>query len=99
MKRGIELVIAFDEHGNEIGDKDMFRKSKAPPPPSSRGRMSGDTMTTEPTVPRGHCNRCDRCGWPFSPTREAGCVPGDCSMRPLPEPRGHCAGCGALFAS
>jgi len=53
-------------------------------------------------VPRGHCNRCDRCGWGYSDTAtiEAGCRPprdGGCSMRPLPERRSTCAGCGANY--
>jgi hypothetical protein len=54
-------------------------------------------------VPRGHCNRCDRCGWAFAEAKETGCVPGDCSYRPEdPDerrkmPRDTCAGCGAPF--
>ena len=29
--------------------------------------------------------RCAVCGWPLAETRDNGCRPGDCSMRPLPE--------------
>lgn len=29
--------------------------------------------------------RCPTCGWPFSDNRATGCVPGDCSMRPVPK--------------
>jgi hypothetical protein len=29
-------------------------------------------------------NRCPVCGWLYSETRDQGCVPGDCSMRPRP---------------
>jgi Lar family restriction alleviation protein len=50
-----------------------------------------------PTVPRGHCGRCDRCGWEFAADACA-CRPNDCGMRPLPERRKTCAGCGAPFA-
>ena len=48
-------------------------------------------------VPRGHCNRCSRCGWTFMLN---GCVPGDCAYRPgrPVEPRATCAGCGAPYA-
>lgn len=37
------------------------------------------TMTTG--SPEG---RCERCGWPLYTSVEKGCVPGNCSMRPLP---------------
>jgi hypothetical protein len=50
------------------------------------------------TVPRDHCNRCDRCGWPMS-AKLGGCRPGDCSQRPGVPLRDTCAGCGALFES
>jgi hypothetical protein len=30
-------------------------------------------------------DRCAVCGWPLAETRENGCRPGDCSMRPFPE--------------
>jgi hypothetical protein len=30
-------------------------------------------------------NRCAVCGWTLSPSRDLGCVRGDCSMRPKPE--------------
>jgi predicted HAD superfamily Cof-like phosphohydrolase len=29
-------------------------------------------------------DRCDRCNWPLAATVEDGCVPGNCSQRPLP---------------
>ena len=48
-------------------------------------------------VPRGHCGRCDRCGWPLAQPGADGCYPGDCSTRPLPRQRETCAGCGAPF--
>lgn len=28
--------------------------------------------------------RCDYCSWPLASSREEGCLPGDCSMRPMP---------------
>lgn len=31
--------------------------------------------------------RCRVCGWPLAPSREDGCVAGDCSMRPPPRYR------------
>lgn len=49
-----------------------------------------------PAVPRGHCGRCDRCGWPMG-SEKGQCRPLDCSMRPLPAERPTCAGCGAPF--
>ena len=54
------------------------------------------------TVPRGHCNRCDRCGWTLSDPAYGGCAPGNCSMRTGPDyktvpPRDTCAGCGRLY--
>lgn len=48
-------------------------------------------------VPRGHCGRCDRCGWPYAVERSEGCAPGDCSMRPLPDMKTHCPGCLAVY--
>ncbi len=48
-------------------------------------------------VTRGHCSRCDRCGWEFRGSIELGCVPGNCAHRPLPSLRTHCAGCGAEY--
>lgn len=48
-------------------------------------------------VPRGHCDRCDRCGWPLEPENKAACHVGDCSQRPCPARRDVCAGCGAPF--
>lgn len=48
------------------------------------------------TVGRGHCQRCDRCGWQFG-AGSAACRIGSCSMRPLPEKRTTCAGCGVPF--
>lgn len=27
--------------------------------------------------------RCERCGWPYAADRSGGCVPGNCSQRPL----------------
>lgn len=50
-----------------------------------------------PPVPRGHCTRCDRCGWPLVAQGEAGCWATNCSMRPMPEKRTTCAGCGAPY--
>lgn len=32
-------------------------------------------------------DRCDICGWPFAKSRDEGCVPGDCSERPVPKVR------------
>ena len=29
-------------------------------------------------------SRCYACGWPLAPSRDEGCVPGDCSYRPSP---------------
>lgn len=41
--------------------------------------------------------RCRICGWPLAKTRDEGCVPGDCSMRPRPTRRAdgqqECARC------
>lgn len=48
-------------------------------------------------VPRGHCGRCDRCGWPFAQPGDYGCRPGDCSQRPALPLRESCIGCGAPF--
>lgn len=48
-------------------------------------------------VPRGHCGRCDRCGWEFAKMAHGGCIPAGCSMRPLPDERTHCPGCGAPY--
>jgi hypothetical protein len=28
--------------------------------------------------------RCERCGWPLADNPKEGCIPGNCSMRPLP---------------
>jgi hypothetical protein len=54
------------------------------------------SVTFQPAmVPRGHCNRCDRCGWEFG--ANCGCWLMNCSMRPMPQPRTHCAGCGAPY--
>ena len=33
--------------------------------------------------------RCNRCGWPLATLLEAGCVEGNCSMRPLQPLREH----------
>lgn len=60
----------------------------APPGPTGEGAA----------VPRGHCNRCDRCGWEYGADRGQ-CRPDDCSMRPLPDKRTACAGCGAPFVA
>lgn len=49
------------------------------------------------TVARGHCGRCDRCGWPLAGSVKDGCTPGNCSRRPLPEKRSTCAGCGTPY--
>lgn len=49
-------------------------------------------------VPRGHCDRCDRCGCAFAPPHGwYGCLPDHCSMSPLPAPRSICIGCGAPY--
>lgn len=64
------------------------------PHPIRRGEEKGTTVAG---VARGHCDRCDRCGWPFG--SELGqCRINDCSMRPLPARRDVCQGCGARFA-
>lgn len=55
----------------------------------------GKEAQADTAVPRGHCNRCDRCGWPFG--ANCGCTPGNCSQRPMPPPRILCAGCGIRF--
>lgn len=44
-------------------------------------------------VPRGHCNRCDRCGFTFAPAGQPGCRPSECAQAPLPAPRNHCSRC------
>lgn len=64
-------------------------------PSQPTGSASG---TAVKEVPRGHCNRCDRCGWEMRDDRGA-CRPGDCSMRPMPAERSTCAGCGAPFTA
>jgi len=51
----------------------------------------------EPTVPRGHGGRCDRCGWNIGDKEDKGCRTGSCAHRPLPERRTHCACCGARY--
>lgn len=48
-------------------------------------------------VQRHHCARCDRCGFVLADNAPAGCRPGNCSMRPLPELRDTCAGCGVAL--
>lgn len=48
-------------------------------------------------VPRPHCGRCDRCGWPFAEDPRHGCLPDECSQRPGVPLRDTCAGCGAPF--
>lgn len=32
-------------------------------------------------------SRCRVCGWPLAASADQGCVPGNCSMRPLPKER------------
>jgi hypothetical protein len=54
-------------------------------------------QAARPKVPRGHCGKCDRCGWPLAESAEKGCVLGNCSQRPLLSLRSTCAGCGAPF--
>jgi hypothetical protein len=44
-------------------------------------------------VPRGHCDRCDRCGFAFAPAGQPGCHPGQCAQTPIPPPRDHCSRC------
>ena len=46
-------------------------------------------------VPRGHCGRCDRCGWPLGPG--SWCTPENCTRRPRLDLRNTCAGCGAPY--
>jgi len=36
----------------------------------------------------GEGERCERCGWPLAESPADGCVPGNCSERPLPPVRG-----------
>jgi hypothetical protein len=59
----------------------------------------GTAKTPTPQyVPRGHCNRCDRCGWLLRDDPKLGCVLGNCSQRPSVDLRTTCAGCQAPFA-
>lgn len=84
--RSMAEIVAQDERA-ATGRSVTVERASAPP-------------NRRPPVPRGHCDRCDRCGWKFDhhPNGPAsGCHPGDCSMRPLPERRDTCAGCGAPF--
>jgi hypothetical protein len=61
-----------------------------------RSMVAPALAETKTPVPRGHCGRCDRCGWPLS-TDRGGCRDDDCSLRPLPPPRNSCAGCNAPY--
>lgn len=56
-------------------------------------------VTDNNAVPRGHCGRCDRCGWRLAQPGADGCHPGNCSHRPLPRRRDTCAGCGARLGA
>jgi hypothetical protein len=70
------------------------------PPEARRPKLAlVSPVSTLPPVPRGHCKRCDRCGWTFADSQKGGCVPGNCSFRDQkPTPlRDTCAGCGAPF--
>ena len=40
-------------------------------------------------APRREVTDCLRCGWPLARSPSEGCVPGNCSQRPLPEQRGE----------
>jgi hypothetical protein len=66
-----------------------------------RGNLGQPKPQLGPPVPRGHCNRCDRCGWEMvlegATGAAGGCWPSNCSQRPMPEKRTTCAGCGAPF--
>ena len=37
----------------------------------------------------GKLEQCERCGWPLAETSDKGCVPGNCSQRPLPDQGGE----------
>jgi hypothetical protein len=83
-----------------IIEESVRRGSAAPVEPDVRHGIfvgPGAAAYGPATVPRGHCNRCDRCGWEFATDRDHGCVPGDCSMRPAGLRRTACAGCGAPY--
>jgi len=56
-------------------------------------RAAAASPSTLAPVPRGHCNRCDRCGWPFGD----GCRVGNCARRPVPLPMSFCSGCFARY--
>jgi hypothetical protein len=65
------------------------------PSPSKPGVPEGGAQAP---VPRGHCNRCDRCGWDLVAKGGLGCWAANCSVRPMPPPSTHCHGCGAPYA-
>lgn len=99
MSDPVELILAAEcpRHG-----KDPCQGSSSwdaePWFCASRIRAALSPEAPKPTrVPRGHCNRCDYCGWELKLMTGLGCVAGSCSMRPLPKRRDTCAGCGAPF--
>jgi len=93
---GCGTAYALDPGGNgclKCGGLSWKNPRRAAPAPASPSPLADDTALA---VPRGHCNRCDRCGWPLG-TESGQCRIGDCSFRPMPAERDTCAGCGALF--
>jgi hypothetical protein len=88
-----------------IGNARSAPSSEAPVGAVERGE--GVRLHSEASpVARPHCDRCDRCGWPFDTRGGAGCWAAtddgkhaSCSQRPMPEPRTHCAGCGHPFTT
>lgn len=56
--------------------------------------VGGAIEAGKPRVPRGHCGRCDRCGWLIG---DKNCTPQNCSTRPMLPRREVCAGCGLPF--